>query len=586
MDACTLDYLAQTGREKHSLKVMQKYLELNGLFRVNPDDADYEEDIIYDEIIEVYLPDIVVTISGPTRSKDKVELEDVAKDFKESLSKKFDRPHAGHGGIFNIDIDGEFHSIKDGSILLSSIASCSNTSNPSVMLTAGLLAKKAVEAGLSVPKFVKRSLCPGSGVVTSYLQDSGVMPYLHMLGKCLQMHHYSLLYNFIITGFEVMGYGCSTCCENACVQPLLPPESLVCCGILAGNRNFQGRLLPEIKANYLASPPLVIAYALAGRIDIDFNQEPLGKDANDKPVFLKDIWPSRSEVHQVEKCQVIPSVFNLVSNRIRYGNKEWSNLNVPTSLENPLLYQWNPGSTFIRPPLYLTQSIQKLADETRCLLKLGDDVSCDMISPAGSIVRGSPAGDYLTDRGLVPRQFQSFGTRRGNSEVMARGTFSHAKLKNLMVSKAGSCTVHCPSGVLTSIFDASVKYKEDSVSCIVIAGHNFGRGSARDWATKGPSLLGIKAILALSFSSLYKHNMIRTGILPVQIDEETYAELTGHELFHVEFDTKIEDNNEVTINVNNSQRIYKAKHLLANAYEVKLFQNGGVIRDTLDALLE
>lgn len=384
-----------------------------------------------------------------------------------------------------------------------------------------------------------------------------------------------------------MGYGCSTCCENACVQPLVPPESLVCCGILAGNRNFQGRLLPEIKANYLASPPLVIAYALAGRIDIDFNQEPLGKDANDKPIFLKDIWPSRDEVQEVEKYQVIPSVFKLVSNRIRYGiNKEWSNLNVPKCLENPLLYQWNPGSTFIRPPLYLTQSIQELQqEEIRCLLKVGNDISCDMISPAGSIVRGSPAGDYLMDRGLVPRQFQSFGTRRGNSEVMVRGTFSHSKMKNLMVSKTGACTVHCPSGVLTTVFDASVKYKEDKVSCIVIAGHNFGRGSARDWATKGPYLLGIKAILALSFSPLYKHNMIRTGILPVIIDDETYQQLTGHELFHIEFDTKDADN-QVTINVNNSERIYKAKHCLANAYDVKLFQNGGVIRDTLDTLLE
>ena len=403
VDSSTLDYLSQTGREKHSLAVMKEYLERTGLLRINMDNNDEEDEVIYDDIIEIYLPDIVVTISGPTRPKDKVELEDVSKDFCKSLSEKFGQQHHHQGGVFNIDMDGQFHSIRDGSILLSSIASCSNTSNPSVMLTAGLLARKAVEAGLSVPKYVKRSLSPGSGVVTSYLQDSGVMPYLHMLG------------------FEVMGYGCSTCVENSFVPPLLPPEGLVCCGVLAGNRNFDGRLLPEIKANYLASPPLVIAYAIAGRIDIDFNTEPLGKDANDKDVFLRDIWPSRDEVREVEKHHVIPSVFKLVSNRIQFGNKEWSNLHVPYAEESPLLYAWNSSSTFIRPPSYfqdiLTLTLSEMKN-MRCLLKLEDNVACDLISPAGSIVRGSPAADYLVERGLVPRQFQSFGVRRGNSEVM------------------------------------------------------------------------------------------------------------------------------------------------------------------------
>lgn len=398
------------------------------------------------------------------------------------------------------------------------------------------------------------------------------MPYLHMLG------------------FEVMGYGCSTCMENSCVEPLIPPESLVCCGVLSGNRNFEGRILPEIKANYLASPPLVVAYAMAGRIDIDFNKDPIGKDAKDKPVFLKDIWPSRQEVQEIERCLVIPSVFKLVSNRISYGNKEWSNLNVPNSSENSLLYQWNPLSTFIQPPNYLQEMMTGTMTQMknmRCLLKLEDNVTCDLISPAGSIVRASPAADYLTERGLVPRQFQSYGTRRGNSEVMARGTFSHSKLKNVMkgLTKVGPFTIHHPSGVSTTVFDASVKYKDDQVPLVVVAGENFGRGSARDWATKGPYLLGVRAILARSFSPVFKHNMIKTGLLPIQIDAETYKLLTGHESFEIKLDLEAETK-QVQIVINNGDLVLHGEHLLLNSYDIKLFQSGGVIRHTLNGLLK
>ena len=395
VDEQTLDYLTQTGREQHSIQIMKSYLQKSALFR-SVQDAD--DNVGYDKIIEIFLPDIVVTISGPCKPKDKVELGDVAKDFQSKFGPSL--------GILNLNIDGQVHTVQNGSVLLTSIASCSNSSNPSVMLTAGLLAKKAVEAGLSVPKYVKRSLSPGAGVVTSYLQDSGVMPYLHMLG------------------FEVMGYGCSSCVENSATQPLIPPDALVCCGVLSGNRNFEGRILPEIKANYLASPPLVIAYALAGRIDIDLQHEPIGQDDQDKPVYLRDIWPSRSEVQEVEKNLVIPSVFKLVSNRLRFGNKEWSNLNVPAQGSCQELFQWSPESTFIRPPSYLKEMMVDNTKTTelkkmRCLLKLEDDVTCDLISPAGSIVRSSAAGEYLLGQGLVPRQFQSFGARRGNSEVIS-----------------------------------------------------------------------------------------------------------------------------------------------------------------------
>ena len=290
VDQLTLDYLVQTGRDKHSIQIMKTYLQKTALFKSDNIEIDTEKNIDYKTIIEIFLPDIVVTISGPLRPKDKIELEEITEDFESKFGPNL--------GILNLEIDGKLQSIQNGSVLLTSIASSSNTSNPSVMLTAGLLAKKAVEAGLSVPKYVKRSLSPGSGVVTSYLQDSGVMPYLHMLG------------------FEIMGYGCSSCVENSSVLPVLPPDPLVCCGILAGNRNFEGRILPEIKANYLASPPLVIAYALAGRI-CDLTKEPIGADEKGKPIYLRDIWPSRSEVQEVEKNLVIPSVFKLVSNRLR-----------------------------------------------------------------------------------------------------------------------------------------------------------------------------------------------------------------------------------------------------------------------------
>ena len=401
VDDQTLEYLAQTGREQHSIQIMKAYLQKSALFRSSASQQRDEDSVKYKQTIEIFLPDIVVTISGPFKPKDKVELEDVAKDFHSKFGPSL--------GVLNLDIDGQLHSVQNGSVLLTSIASCSNSSNPSVMLTAGLLAKKAVEVGLSVPKYVKRSLSPGSGVVTSYLQDSGVMPYLHMLG------------------FEIMGYGCSRCVENSTVQPLIPPNALVCCGVLSGNRNFEGRILPEIKANYLASPPLVIAYALAGRIDIDLQNDPIGRDDKDKPVFLRDIWPSRSEVQEVEKNLVIPSVFKLVSNRLRFGNKEWSNLNVPAKSSCQQLFQWSEESTFIRSPSYLHEMVtsQNTSElkKMRCLVKLEDDVTCDLISPAGSIVRSSAAGEYLLEQGLVPRQFQSFGARRGNSEV--RTVFQH-----------------------------------------------------------------------------------------------------------------------------------------------------------------
>lgn len=411
----------------------------------------------------------------------------------------------------------------------------------------------------------------------SYLQESGVMPYLHMLG------------------FEVVGYGCSTCADNA--KPLPSPiaeatrqGNLVCCGVLSGNRNFEGRISPaDIKANYLASPMLVIAYAIAGRIDIDFSREPLGYGANDgKPVFLADVWPSRAEVQKVERRFVIPAVFRKVHDGISYGNKNWSALPVPGKAEESV-FPWDESSTFIRSPLYvkelhaaLDRSAQSQLLGMRCLLKLGDHISSDHISPAGSITRTSPAAEYLSGLGLVPRDFHSYGARRGNYEVMMRGTFAHVRLANALSAKPGPYTTHFPSEVPTSVFEASQRYKQENVPLFIVAGENFGRGAARDWATKGPLLLGVRAVLAVSFHPQYRANLIKTGILPVQIDRTTYEILTGRELLDIHIDVNDRTlDQRVTLSLNGGGFELEAEARLENSYEVKLFLDGGVIKQTM-----
>jgi aconitate hydratase len=578
-DELTMKYLAQTGRESQQIKCIREYLKAVGMFRT---DLEGEEHIEFSSVLEVNLSEVQPCISGPKRTKDKVGVDGVPGDFQRALltkegSKGFGlMPEEIHQTL-SVNIDGSLHTIRHGSVLLAAITSCSNTSNPSVMLGAGLLARKAIEAGLSVAKYVKTSLSPGSGVVTSYLHESGVMPYLYMLG------------------FEVVGYGCSTCVNNS--RPLPVPivdairqGKLVCCGVLSGNRNFEGRIQSDIKANYLASPMLVIAYSIAGRINIDFNLEPLGFDKDDQPVFLRDVWPSREEIQEVERRFVIPAVFRQVYSRISYGNKQWSQMQVPKGCQ----YPWNAKSTFIQPPAYVEELFSTLNHrprdglvKLRCLLKLGDNVTSDHISPAGSIVRNSPAADYLAALGLVPREYNSYGARRGNCEVMVRGTFAHPRLKNLLGAKAGPFTTHFPSEVPTTVYEASRTYKRDGVPLIVIAGENLGRGTARDWATKGLTLLGVRAVLAVSFDPSYRSNLVRAGILPVQIDKTTYEILTGRESIDIllpDEDEDEDDDDDVTILLNDDFDL-KAKMRLDNAYERRLFKDGGMIRQTMKRLI-
>lgn len=625
VDHLTMAYLKSTGRDPHQLSLIETYLKKVHLYRCGGDDVEVE----YDEVADVDLSEVQVTVSGPglvSNGKDhRVPLvgPHMKSAFFDALPElRWSENSIGSGNSLCIEIDGRLHTVRHGSILSASIASCTNTSNPSVMLTAGLLAKKAVEAGLSVPEYVRTSLAPGSGVVTSYLQESGVMPYLYILG------------------FEVVGYGCSTCVANkrrsderaAALLEAVSRSGLVCCSVMAGNRNFEGRLEPRLKATYLASAPLVVAFALAGRIDIDFEVEPIGLGgASDCPVFLRDIWPSREELQQAELTLVIPAVFNHLRTRLmslngssssidrgaqpgggaggimRGGlNLEWSSLAMEVNLGS-YRFAWNPDSTFLKPPRYIKDLVASSAvtafEDMWCLAKFGDEVSSDHISPAGSIVRNSPAADILSARGLAPRQFSSYGARRGNWEIMAAGTFSHLKLRNLMATKQGPYTVHQPSGVPTTIFEAAEKYRRSSSGSsgggglYIVAGSKFGRGSPRDWATKGPLSLGIRAILAVSFDEGYRANVVKSGILPLGISRSTWDSIDGSESLSVDLEeddanplrpmqtvnivlTKVTNSNPSASDTGPPSRSsIPAQLLLINDYEVKLFRRGGVIRD-------
>jgi aconitate hydratase len=423
------------------------------------------------------------------------------------------------------------YTIGHGSIVIAAITSCTNTSNPSVMLAAGCLAQKATGFGLRVKPYIKTSLSPGSGVVTEYLTKSGMLPCLETLG------------------FNIVGYGCMTCIGNSGPLPepvveTIEKNDLVAVGVLSGNRNFEGRIHPSTRANYLASPPLVIAYAIAGRVDIDFEKEPLGIcNKTNKEIFLKDIWPTRKEIQELETTYVIPEMFNKIYDKITVGNKQWNQLKVPETD----LYPWNLESTYIkRPPFFENMTINLLPIQpirnAQVLLYLGDSITTDHISPAGSIARASPAARYLSDKGLAPRDFNSYGSRRGNDAVMSRGTFANIRLVNKLVIQTGPKTIHMPSGQQMDIYDVADQYKKDKIPVVLLAGKEYGSGSSRDWAAKGPWMLGIRAIIAESYERIHRSNLIGMGIIPFQfIDGQTadLLKLTGKEKYTIHIDDNI-----------------------------------------------
>jgi len=466
-------------------------------------------------------------------------------------------------------LDSKEYTLRHGSVVIAAITSCTNTSNPSVMLGAGLLAKKAVEAGLSVAPYVKTSLSPGSGVVTYYLKESGVIDFLQQLG------------------FNVVGYGCMTCIGNS--GPLDDPVAdaiekgdLVACGVLSGNRNFEGRIHPLTRANYLASPPLVIAYALAGTVLIDFETEPIGTNSSGQEVFLRDIWPSREEIQEVERKHVIPAMFKEVYARIQHGNERWNKLDAPESM----LYPWDPKSTYIKSPPFFEEMTRELGTvsaikDAHVLLNLGDSVTTDHISPAGSIARNSATARYLGSRGLTAREFNSYGSRRGNDDVMARGTFANIRLVNKFIGKPAPKTVHIPSGETLDVYDAAMKYREEGRPVIVLAGKEYGSGSSRDWAAKGPWILGIKAVIAESYERIHRSNLVGMGIVPLQFLPGQNADslkLSGKETYTIDLPQDISTGQLLDIRVCGGEiSSFQAKVRFDTEVELTYFRHGGIL---------
>ncbi len=523
VDALSIDYLRFTGRAEEQVALVEAYMKEQGLFH-----TEESPEATYTDRLELDLATIEPSLAGPRRPQDRVSLSGVKESFLGQVTDLAPAGRDGDGGSVVAAAavktrlgEAEFE-LRDGSIVIAAITSCTNTSNPSVMVASGLLAKKAVEAGLESKPWVKTSLAPGSKVVTDYLDDSGLTEYLERLG------------------FYTVGYGCTTCIGNS--GPLPAPISeaireggLVATSVLSGNRNFEGRISPDVRANYLASPPLVVAYAIAGRIDIDLREEPLGEGTNG-PVYLRDIWPSQSEIDETVGRSVKSSMFRKQYASVFEGDEQWRSLPIPEGET----YAWNADSTYVRrPPFFENLSLEPApvvdVHGARVLALLGDSVTTDHISPAGAIKADSPAGRYLQEHGVAPRDFNSYGSRRGNHEVMMRGTFANVRLRNRLVPEIeGGFTLHLPDGEPLAIYDAAMKYQQEGVPLVVLAGKEYGTGSSRDWAAKGSTLLGIEAVIAQSFERIHRSNLIGMGVAPLEFSTGESADslgLTGHETF-------------------------------------------------------
>lgn len=568
VDEFSLEYLIQTNRSNQQIEMIRTYLKATGQLR------DYKsgDEPVFSESVSLDLATVVSSVSGPKRPNDRVSVTDMKLDFANCLMNKVG--FKGFGISDNqLDASSKFmyngtqYVLKHGSVIIAAITSCTNTSNPSVMLGAGLLAKKATAAGLTVAPYIKTSLSPGSGVVTYYLQESGVIPALEQLG------------------FDVVGYGCMTCIGNSGgidenIANAIEKNDLVCCGVLSGNRNFEGRIHPSTRANYLASPLLVIAYAIAGTVDIDFETDPLGQRPDGSPIYLKEIWPTRSEIHAIEKQHVIPAMFQEVYAKIESGSSNWQSLNAPSGN----LYTWEDSSTYIKHPPFFDGMTRDLPhhqplENCRVLLFLGDSVTTDHISPAGSIGRNSPAARYLAQRGITPKDFNSYGSRRGNDAIMARGTFANIRLVNKFLNRAAPKTIYLPTGEEMDVFDCAERYAATKTPLILICGKDYGSGSSRDWAAKGPYLLGVRAVIAESYERIHRSNLVGMGIIPLQFLPEQNATslgLTGHEVYNIDLPNELKPGQSITVNLNNGKSF---DVILRFDTEVDLtyYQNGGIL---------
>ncbi len=609
IDKESLRYLKLTGRSDEQIALVEAYAREQGLFH----DAKTPE-AEYSELLSLDLATVESSLAGPKRPQDRVVLSKAGESFaralpslikpkvkaaaaaptessgKQVVPKQISRWEQEGGSPTAVGVeDPNVHehvstngnALQHGSVVIAAITSCTNTSNPSVMLAAGLLAKKAVERGLEVPATVKTSLAPGSKVVLDYLEKAGLMPYLEKLK------------------FHIVGYGCTTCIGNSGPLPVevskeIDEKNLVVASVLSGNRNFEGRINSEVRANYLMSPPLVVAFALAGRIDVDLRKDPVGKGKDGKPVYLADIWPSQSEVEQSMASAITSEMFRKSYGEVYAGDERWRGLPVPKGET----YAWEKDSTYIRQaPYFDDMTLKPSAVEdikgARVLAVLGDSVTTDHISPAGSIKKDGPAGKYLISHGVQPSDFNSYGSRRGNHEVMVRGTFANVRLRNKMVSTEGGFTRHLPDGAEMSIFDASEKYHTEKVPLVILAGKEYGSGSSRDWAAKGPRLLGVRAVIAESYERIHRSNLVGMGILPLQFLPGANAEtlkLTGEEVFEIagirDVVEKFSSGRKITVRLKGGKTSeFQAIVRIDTPQEALYYANGGILQYVLRQLL-
>jgi aconitate hydratase A / 2-methylisocitrate dehydratase len=609
VDQETLRYLEFTGRPAEQVKLVEAYMKEQGLFHNAASPAP-----VYSDTLDLDLGTVVPSLAGPRRPQDRVSLREVGKNFLDALPSLMKATSTigaptppnnggrweGEGGHaataveappqrrthVSLTLEGEEHPLRHGSVVIAAITSCTNTSNPSVMIAAGLLAKKAVAKGLRSQPWVKTSLAPGSKVVTEYLEKAGLMRDLEKLR------------------FHLVGYGCTTCIGNSgplpdAVSAAITEGELVTCAVLSGNRNFEGRIQQEVRANYLASPPLVVAYALAGRIDLDFQTQPLGTGKDGQPVFLRDIWPTAKEVDEVMRGALQSAMFRKSYGEVFEGDERWKGLPVPAGD----VFAWEPSSTYIRRAPYFDGMPEQPGPITdirgaRVLCLLGDSITTDHISPAGSIRKTAPAGQYLVQHGVQPVDFNSYGSRRGNHEVMVRGTFANVRLKNqLAPGTEGPFTVHLPDGEAMTIYDASLKYAAEGTPSIVLAGKEYGSGSSRDWAAKGPRLLGVRAVIAQSYERIHRSNLVGMGILPLQFAGEDGVEklgLTGRESFDIAGLTELltegfPRGKTVTVRAtrpDGTSSEFRATIRIDTPQELQYYRHGGILEYVLRQLLE
>ncbi len=579
IDSEALRYMQRTGRPQELVDLVENYTKAQGLFR-----TDDMPDPEFTEVLELDLGDVETSLAGPKRPQDRISLPRMKETFKNSLTS--DDPTMGFNlaqeklankGVYK---NGEPVDMQHGNVVIAAITSCTNTSNPSVMLGAGIIAKKAIERGMKVPPYVKTSLAPGSRVVTEYLNEAGLTNYMDQLG------------------FNLVGYGCTTCIGNSGPLPdpvvnAIKDGELIVAGVLSGNRNFEGRIHPHVKANYLASPPLVVAYALAGRVDIDLEHEPIGIDKDGNDVYLKEIWPTSAEITEFLDSAIRPELFEKMYSDI-FESETWDKIPVGGGE----LYEWKEESTYIQePPFFMdmgkTPEPIKPIKGARALVKVGNSITTDHISPAGNIAVESPAGQYLIENGVEQKDFNSYGSRRGNDRVMTRGTFANVRFKNqLAPGTEGGFTKYFPDDEITTIFEAAQKYKKSGTPLIGLAGHEYGTGSSRDWAAKGTILLGVKAVIAASYERIHRSNLVGMGVLPLQFaDGETHESLglDGSETFHIQIDDNLKPQQEVPVTAtreNGEVVEFKTINRIDTPVEIDYFRNGGILHKVLRDYME